>query len=91
MAEFTYNNAMHSSTQKTCQFKVQIMVCTCQFKVQGVHNIVNFTVEDQTMWLANIRAQLVSNLEKTQRLYKDNAYVHHKDQPNFKVENQVWF
>jgi len=70
---------------------LQLIICTCQFNIQSVHNITNLTMEDQGVWLVNIRAQLVSNFEEAQRRYKENAYVHHKDQPNFKVENQVWF
>jgi hypothetical protein len=34
---------------------------------------VNPPIEDQTMWLTNIQAQLVSNFEETQRWYKENA------------------
>jgi hypothetical protein len=40
----------------------------------------NLVVEDQAMWLANIQAQLVSNLKETQRRYKKNVDVHCKDQ-----------
>jgi exosome complex RNA-binding protein Rrp4 len=50
---------------------------------------VNLVAEDRAMWLVDIRAQLVSNLENVQRQYKENANKHHKDQPNFKVGNQV--
>jgi hypothetical protein len=42
------------------------------------------------MWLVDIRTQLVSNLEKTQRRYKENVDEHQKEQLNFKVEDQVW-
>jgi hypothetical protein len=42
------------------------------------------------MWRVNIRTQLVSNL-KAQRQYKENVDGHHKDQPNFKVGEKVWF
>jgi hypothetical protein len=43
------------------------------------------------MWLANVWAQLVSNLEEMQRRYKENVDEHKKEQPNFKVRDQVWF
>jgi hypothetical protein len=43
------------------------------------------------MWLANIWAQIVSSLKEVQRHYKENANEHHKEQPSFKVDNQVWF
>jgi len=39
----------------------------------------------------NIQAQLVFNLEETQRWYKDNVDEHWKEQSSFKVKNQVWF
>jgi hypothetical protein len=39
---------------------------------------VNPTNEDQTMWLADVRAQLVSNIKETQRQYKENADEHWK-------------
>jgi hypothetical protein len=38
------------------------------------------------MRLANVRTQLVSNIEEAQRRYKENANEHRKEQPNFKVE-----
>jgi len=37
------------------------------------------------MWLVNVRAQLISNLEKTQMQYKEIVDKHRKKQPNFKV------
>jgi hypothetical protein len=43
------------------------------------------------MWLANISTQLVFILERMQRQYKKNADEHHKEQPSFKVDDQVWF
>jgi len=36
------------------------------------------------MWLADVQTQFVSNLEKTQRRYKENVDEHQKEQPNFK-------
>jgi hypothetical protein len=50
----------------------------------------NPIAEDRVAWLADFRAQLVSNLEETQRQYKENANKHRKYQFNFKVEDQVW-
>jgi hypothetical protein len=50
---------------------------------------VNQVIEDQTMWLKKFQAQLVSNLEKTQERYKDNVNEHWKEQPNFKVRDQI--
>jgi hypothetical protein len=39
----------------------------------------NFLVEDWTMWLVNIQAQLVSNFEEAQRWYKENVDEHCKE------------
>ncbi len=41
----------------------------------------NPTVEDRAMWLTNVQTELISNLEKTQRQYKENANEHWKEQP----------
>jgi hypothetical protein len=38
-----------------------------KFYIQGVNNVVNPIVEDRIVWLADIRAQLVSNLEEAER------------------------
>jgi exosome complex RNA-binding protein Rrp4 len=51
----------------------------------------NLLVEDRAAWLVDIQAQLISNLEKAQRQYKENVDKDHKNQPNFKVKDQVWF
>jgi len=42
------------------------------------------------MWLADVRVELVFNLEEMQRRYKENVDEHRKVQPNFKVKDQVW-
>jgi hypothetical protein len=42
------------------------------------------------MWLTVVQTQLVFNLEETQRWYKENVDEHWKEQPSFKVEDQVW-
>jgi hypothetical protein len=65
MGEFAYNNIMHSSTQQTPFFVNHGL--HPKFDIQGVDKVVNPIVEDRTMWLAHVRIQLVSNLEKTQR------------------------
>ncbi len=56
-----------------------------KFDIQSVNKIVNLVVKDQAMWLTNVRAQLVSNLEEMPRQYKENVDEHWKEQPNFKV------
>jgi hypothetical protein len=84
MAEFAYNNTMHSSTQQTPVFGNHGLYP--KFDIQGVDKITNLTTKDWAMWLANVRVQLVSNIEESQKRYKDNANEHWKEQPNFKVE-----
>jgi len=64
MVEFVYvQHIVHSSTQPTPLFANHVF--HPKFDIQGVHNIVI------AMWLANIWAQLVSNLEDTQKRYKE--------------------
>ncbi len=87
MVEFLYNNVLNSSTQQT-PFYVNHGLHP-KFDIRGVCNIMNPVARDWTMWLANIQAQLVSKLEKAQIWYKDNVDVLHKDQPNFKVGDQI--
>jgi len=43
------------------------------------------------MWLADVRIQVVSNIKKTQRWYKENVDEHRKEQPNFKVGTKFGF
>jgi gluconate kinase len=47
-----------------------------KFDIQSVKKIVNLVAKDQAMWLTNVQAQLVSNLEKMQRQYKENVDEH---------------
>jgi len=47
----------------------------------------NPTTEDQIMWLVDVQAQLISNLEKMQKWFKENVDEHEKEQPNFKVKD----
>jgi hypothetical protein len=54
---------MHSSTQQTFFFANHGL--HPKFDIQGVNKVVNPIVKDQTMWLTNVQAQLVSNLEET--------------------------
>jgi hypothetical protein len=54
MAEFTYTNTMHSSTQQPPFFANHDL--HPKFVIQGVHKIMNPTVEDWTMWLVDIQA-----------------------------------
>jgi hypothetical protein len=61
-AKFAYNNIMHSLTQQTHLFANHGL--HPKFDIQGVHKVVNPIAEDRTMWLMNVRIQLVSNLEE---------------------------
>jgi gluconate kinase len=65
VAEFSYNNTMHLVMQQTPFFANHGL--HPRFDIQGVNNVMNFIVEDRTMWLVDIRTQLVSNLEEAQR------------------------
>jgi hypothetical protein len=71
MTKFAYNNIVHSSTQQTPFYANHGL--HPKFNIQGVHKVVNPIVEDWTMWLADVRTQLVSIFEETQRRYKDNV------------------
>jgi hypothetical protein len=44
---------------------------------------------DQAMWLVDVWTQLVYNLQEAQKQYKENVDEHQKEQPNFKVGDQV--
>ncbi len=68
---------MHSLTQQTHLFTNHGL--HPNFDIQGVHKVMNPTTQDQAMWLVNVRAQLVSNLENTQRQYKENVNEHRKE------------
>jgi hypothetical protein len=59
MAEFAYNNTMHSSTQQTPIFANHGL--HPKFDIQGVHKVMNPTIEDSAMWLVDVQVQLVSN------------------------------
>jgi len=47
-----------------------------KFDNQGVSKILNLIVEDWVMWLADVQAQLVSNLEEVQKINKENDDEH---------------
>jgi len=85
MVEFAYDNTMHSSTQQTPLFVNHGL--HPKFDIQSVNKVMNPTTEDQIMWLVDVWAQLISNLEKMQKWFKENAYEHEKEQPSFKVKD----
>jgi hypothetical protein len=52
MAKFVYNNIVHSLTQQTPFFANHGL--HSKFDNQGVHKIVNLTIKNQAMCLANV-------------------------------------
>jgi hypothetical protein len=54
VAEFSYNNTMHSTMQQTPFFVNHGL--HPKFNIQGVNNVVNPAIEDQATWLINIQA-----------------------------------
>jgi hypothetical protein len=76
---------MHSIMQQTLFFANHDL--HPRFDIQGGNNVMNLATKDWVAQLANI--QIVSNLEEAWRKYKKKVYKHCKDQPNFKVKNQV--
>ncbi len=62
---------MHSSTQQTPFFANHNF--HPKFDIQGVHKVMNLAIKNQTMWLVDVQAQLISNFEKTQRRYKEEC------------------
>jgi hypothetical protein len=81
MAEFAYNNTVHSWTQLTPFFENHGL--HPKFYIQGVHKVVNPIIEDRAMWLVDVWAQLVFNFEEMQKQYKENVDEHWKEQANF--------
>jgi hypothetical protein len=68
---------MHSLTQQTFFFANHGL--HPKLNVQDVHKVVNPIAKDQTMWLVEVRTQLVSNLEEVQRWYEENVDEHRKE------------
>ncbi len=73
MAKFAYSNTMHSSTQQTPFFANHGL--HPKFDIQGVHKVVNPTIEDRAMWLVDVWAQLVFNLEEMRKQYKESWWT----------------
>jgi hypothetical protein len=89
MAEFVYNNIIQSLTQQTPFFANHGL--HPKFNIQCVQKIMNLTIKDQTMYLVNVQAQLVCNLEKTHRRYKENVDECQNEQFSFKVGTKFGF
>ncbi len=56
----------------------------------GVNKIMNLIDEDQALWWVDIQTQFMFNFKEVQREYKENVDKHCNEQPNFKVEVQLW-
>jgi hypothetical protein len=52
MAEFAYDNIVHSSTHQTLFFTNHGL--HPKFDIQGVHKIMNPIIEDRAMWLVDV-------------------------------------
>jgi hypothetical protein len=76
---------MHSLTQQTPFFANHGL--HLKFDIQSVHRVMNPIIEDQAMWLMDVRPQLISNLEEIQRRYKENINEHRREQTNFKFKD----
>jgi hypothetical protein len=91
LAEFTYNNAQHSSTQVSPFFANYGFNPRCRLKVlndQGVpvHPIAEGFIEKQRA----IYKRIKENLRHAQAKYKEFYDTHHKESPPFKVGDLVW-
>jgi hypothetical protein len=62
VAEFAYNNIVHSSTQQTLSFVNDGL--HPKFDIQGVHKVVNLITKDRTIWFVDVQVQLVFNFGK---------------------------
>ena len=91
LAEFTYNNAQHASTQVSPFFANYGFNPRCQLKVlndQGVpvHPIAESFVEKQRA----IYKRIKENLQQAQAKYKEFYDANHKESPPFQVGDLVW-
>jgi hypothetical protein len=81
LAEFAYNNTIHSSTKQTLVFSIyDHHPWADPFQVKDVGNLV---AEDLAAHLATIHDELVFQLYEAQECYKDYADCNRKIHPNF--------
>ncbi|GGV51932.1 hypothetical protein GCM10010495_81700 [Kitasatospora herbaricolor] len=88
LAEFAYNNTVHSSTQQTpffANYGYHPRLDTFNFS-----KIDNPAAEDITNRLSELHAIMKTQLKKTQKRQKINADIYRKKQPQLNVSNKVW-
>jgi hypothetical protein len=88
LAEFAYNNSLHSATQKTpffANFGFHPRFDISQFSLPE-----NPVAEDHAAKLVAIQAQLSKHLQEAQDRYKSYADRHRQEPPCFNVGDQVW-
>jgi hypothetical protein len=83
MAKFACNNKVQLLTKQTSLFENYCL--HHRFDIQDVNKIMNCITKDQVMWLVNIQAWPMFNLEEAQNYYKETVYEYHKEQLVFKV------
>ena len=91
LAEFAYNNSIHSSTQQTPFFanygrhpKANL------FHTPQQVNTIAPAVEDLATSLSKLQEEMISQLRKAQEQAKKNADKLRKEQPLFKIGDKVW-
>jgi hypothetical protein len=88
LAEFAYNNTMHSSTKQTPFFANYGQHPRADpFQVKHVGSP---AAEEFTTYLAKIHQELTFQLQQAQDRYKDYADQHRKIHPEFKIGDRVW-
>jgi hypothetical protein len=88
LAEFAYNNTLHSSTKQTPFFSnYGHHPWVDPFQVKDVGSPI---VEDLAAYLAAIHDELAFQLYEAQDCYKDYVDRNWKLHPNFHIEDHVW-
>ena len=92
LAEFTYNNAQHTST-KTSPFYANYGYhprCTLKVTSSDDDRTVNPAAENLLEKLKTIHSDLREHLQAAQTAYKAQYDKHVKDTPSYKVGDLVW-
>jgi hypothetical protein len=93
LAEFTYNNAQHASTQVSPFFANYGYHPRCTLKVtlpQSQETTPNPAADEIVDKFKRIHEHIRINLQDAQAKYKQRHDVHVKPLPQFKVGDQVW-